>query len=322
MSTGAESVALDAIAAQCASLRSDIDLVSIEDFSDRSPLNILWFEALQRHGFHVEREVTDHCPRMAFKATWEETLSSIPCNNSRKMEKFRRQLATRFNGALEFAGEDASFQADLDSFVKLHQQRWKRSGWPGLFEDHRYERFFRDALERQHRRGSLILAFYRLEGERRLGIVGFRHHDQFLYYLSGLGDPGKTTHFSPGLVLHILCMEALFNQGIRVYDFLRGTEPYKTDLGGVLVPSWTISAVFPGEESALRNYRWLLLQNSFRRRVRLEWSLFRLTRKEYGLFSGGMKKHISRRWKSVLGDGLTKAKNPEKTVAQAAGRKA
>ncbi len=319
---GTEAVALDAIAAHLASLRNECDLIVIEDFSDRSPRNKPWFEALQKNGFDVEREVTDYCPRMEFKSSWPETLTSIPCNNNRKMEKFRRQIASKFNGIVEFTGESSSHGPDVDDFIRLHQQRWKRSGWPGLFEDPRYERFFREALEHQKRLGRLMLVFFRIEGDRRLGIVGFKHRDQFQYYLSGLGDPGKTAHHSPGLVLHIHCMEHLFDKGFRVYDFLRGSESYKMDLGGVAIPNWTISAVFRGGESARRNYHWFLLQHSLGRRLWREWLLLRLARKEYGMFTVAMRKHLARRWKSVLHDGFLKAKNPEQTIAAPVERKA
>ena len=319
---GCDQVSLDAVAGHIAKHRGAFDIVVIEDFSDRSPRNIVWSEALRKVGLNVEREVTDYCPRVVFKPTWEESLAAIPCNNNRKMEKFRRQIASKFKGEVEFTDEKSSFQDDFQDFARLHQQRWKRSGWPGLFEDPKFERFFRDALEQQKQRGKLVLAFFRIEGDRRLAIVGFKHRDEFQYYLSGLGDPGKTAHHSPGLVLHTHSMEYLFHQGFHVYDFLRGSESYKMDLGGIPVPQWTISAVFPGEETARRNYRWHLLQVSFGRRVWLERSLFRLTRKEYGLFSGAMKKHLARRWNSFLHDGVVKAKNPEQTVAGPAGRKA
>ena len=317
VSKGHESLCLDAIAGYLSSHRKDFDLLVIEDYSERSPLNMVWHEALARHDFDVERVITEYCPRMVFKPTWAETLASLPCNRSRKMDKFRRQLASRFNAELELTGASTSVEKDLDDFTSLHQQRWGKVGHAGLFADPGFEAFFRDVVAQLKRKNRLLLAFYKFDGERRLAIIGFMHRNEFQYYLSGLGDPGKTTHHSPGMVLHTLCMEFLFARGIRVYDFLRGTESYKEDLGGVLIPSWTITATSRGGERARRNYQWLLIQKSLLRRAQLEWSLFQHTRSAHGLFSAPMNKHISRRWKALVRDGVLKAKHPETSVAAA-----
>ena len=51
-----------------------------------------------------------------------------------------------------------------------------------------------------------------------------------LLYNSGF-DPGYR-EVSPGLVLLARCIEDAIRHGYREYDFLRGRERYKYDLGG------------------------------------------------------------------------------------------
>jgi len=50
-------------------------------------------------------------------------------------------------------------------------------------------------------------------------------------------DLGAAAKFAPGIVLHSLCMEEVIPRGVRVYDFLRGIEPYKYECGAVDVPT-------------------------------------------------------------------------------------
>jgi len=102
--------------------------------------------------------------------------------------------------------------------------------------------FLREAAHGLAARGQLVLAFLRLDGGRVAGICGFRHRDEFHSYAAGLGDAGEAARYSPGMAVHLMLMRALFEDGVRVYDHLRGTEPYKAHLGGIPVPTWRAAA--------------------------------------------------------------------------------
>jgi CelD/BcsL family acetyltransferase involved in cellulose biosynthesis len=311
---GIEAETILHIARSLGDSRNTFDLLMIEDISERSTRGVLLFEALQRQGFTGERFVSEYCPRTTFGLTWKETSTSIPSNTNGRLDKRRRQLEARHNADTEFASAESLTPADVDDFMALHQQRWESVGQSGLFADRQFAEFFREAVIRLKDRGWPMLAFLRLEGKRVVGICGFLFRDEYSYYLNGLGEVGAAKQFSPGLVLHLLCMEELFRRGVRTYDFLRGVERYKYELGGVNVPNWTLLMYSHPGSLVRKKHRAYLLQTSLVRRVRMEWSMVRRQGRISGVLSGAMLRYTSERFRKIARDGYAKLRVPEQAV--------
>jgi hypothetical protein len=110
-------------------------------------------------------------------------------------------------------------------------------------------------------------------------------------------------------------MEQMFQRGVRTYDFLRGIERYKYELGGVDVPNWTLLMYSHPGSLVKRKHRVYLLQAAFVRRMRQEWSMVRRQREIHGILSGRMAHYLVERARIVLHDARTKARVPEQSVA-------
>lgn len=311
---GAEAEATAEIARTLWTLRSEFDMLLIEDMPDRSPHGVPLYESLLRQGFTGNRFINEYCPRTAFASTWPETNSALPCNSNGRMDKRSRQLVSRHKAETEFAGADGLSDADIDDFIALHQHRWESAGQSGLFADRQFAGFFREVLGRLKDRGWPVLAFLRLDGRRAAGICGFQFRGEFSYYLNGLGETGSAKQFSPGIVLHILCMQTMFERGIRIYDFLRGIERYKYELGGVDVPNWTLLMYSHPGRLVQKKHRLYLLQTAFVRRARQEWSMVRQQQREHGAFSGAMFRYARERAGILLHDAQAKWRVPEQSV--------
>jgi CelD/BcsL family acetyltransferase involved in cellulose biosynthesis len=98
------------------------------------------------------------------------------------------------------------------------------------FMDDRMAGFFRKVADRFLSSGRLRLAFLGGSGGDIASAFQIEHNGVLLLYNSGF-DPAAAG-MSPGLVLLARCIEGAIGRGIREYDFLRGTERYKYDLGG------------------------------------------------------------------------------------------
>ena len=102
--------------------------------------------------------------------------------------------------------------------------------------------FFREVAEGFLASGRLRLAFLSAQGVDVAAVFQFRTDGAFLLYNSGY-DP-KLRAANPGLVLIARSIGQAIVEGCSEYDFLRGTERYKYDLGGVdrVVYRLTVSA--------------------------------------------------------------------------------
>ncbi len=117
--------------------------------------------------------------------------------------------------------------ADL---VRLHQARWNRAGFPGLFHDKTNSEFQRGVAAALHAQGWLWFAGL-YDGERciaaRLGFIfGGRIYD----YLSGFDDASPWAKKRPGMALLLRMYEDAHAGGMSALDLLRGDEKYKGEL--------------------------------------------------------------------------------------------
>jgi hypothetical protein len=86
--------------------------------------------------------------------------------------------------------------------------------------------------------GWLYLAQLKLNGRRVAVEYGFQVGDSLQVYQGAMDCPKEWERYSPGTVIHLLGMKAMIARGVRIYDFLRGAEPYKYHLGAVDDCTW------------------------------------------------------------------------------------
>jgi CelD/BcsL family acetyltransferase involved in cellulose biosynthesis len=94
----------------------------------------------------------------------------------------------------------------------------------------RMEDFFREMAVALATQGHARLYEVTADGRSVAALLAFVSGDELLLYNSGY-DP-EYAHASVGLVSKAMAMQRSVEDGLTVFDFLRGAEPYKYDLGG------------------------------------------------------------------------------------------
>jgi hypothetical protein len=85
------------------------------------------------------------------------------------------------------------------------------------------------------------VSFITLIGEGVLVNCYYHLNGRVYCHMGGAREMGEAWNHSPGIVFESYCLQEALRRGARVYDFLRGTEPYKYRFGAVDVPNWRIS---------------------------------------------------------------------------------
>jgi CelD/BcsL family acetyltransferase involved in cellulose biosynthesis len=322
IATGFEDRCFDRIAAHLAARPVPFDVISLGDIPDASPTRPGLLQALRRHGFEGEAFVSEQCPRTQLLASWKETLASFDGNHRRQLSKRCRQLQERFKVELEICRREEHLADDVEAFIQMHQHRWTSIGRKGVYADPAVAAFQAEVSRLFFGRGWLYLSFLRVDGVRISALCGFKYRDELAYYLNGTGEAGEAWKYSPGLVQHCLCMEDLIPQGVRVYDFLRGTERYKYECGAADVPNWTLQAFRGGARLARARNAVALLRESLARRLEQERLAFDHQRRSHGLLSAEMARHLWGRIHVTFRDGLTKLRTPEKSLTAVRGPRA
>lgn len=74
--------------------------------------------------------------------------------------------------------------------------------------------------------GFVRLWLFRIDGQPAPCLYNLRLRDQEYFYLSGI-EPGLARYSPVSLLQYWMIGEAI-KDGVRVYDFLRGNDPYKS----------------------------------------------------------------------------------------------
>jgi CelD/BcsL family acetyltransferase involved in cellulose biosynthesis len=165
-------------------------------------------------------------PWVSLPRDWEEFLLNLSGKQRhelrRKMGKAQRELKASFHRLDGVAG----WPGAMADFVRLH-----RMSQPGkaVFMDPERESFFFELGEAFHREGKLRLSWLEASGKTVASSLAFVQGETWGLYNSGF-DP-EYREFSPGIVLVAHTIQQAIQEGLKGYDFLRGSEPYKYGFG-------------------------------------------------------------------------------------------
>ena len=191
-------------------------------------------------GLSCSVEEMDRAPFVRLPGSFEAYLERLGKKERHELRRKMRRSEELLPGlAFRVTRTPGELVNDLPSFVRL-----LRKSHPAkeAFMDASMATFFREVAEGFLASGSLRLAFLSAQGVDVASVFQLRTAGALLLYNSGY-DPSLRAA-NPGLVLIARSIGQAIDEGCPEYDFLRGTERYKYDLGGVdrVVYRLTVSA--------------------------------------------------------------------------------
>jgi CelD/BcsL family acetyltransferase involved in cellulose biosynthesis len=198
-------------------------------------------EAGDRLGLPFEVDEHEMTAVLALPASFDEYLVQI---GSRRRHELRRKVR-RFEEAAPEAQVTTTTQetleADLKTFFELHRSS---IGEKGHFLGQQRREFFTRIARTFQPRDMLSLDFLEVSGSVVAATFSFVYEGTFYLYNSAFD--GAWRELSPGIVLVVRLIRRSIEQGMRRFDFLRGTERYKFDLGAERLPLHAVSLRRPG----------------------------------------------------------------------------
>ncbi|MCB9451834.1 MAG: GNAT family N-acetyltransferase [Anaerolineaceae bacterium] len=185
---------------------------------------------LKQAGFTATYTQQEVCPIINLPGDWEEYVANL---GKKYRHELRRKLR-RAEGATEkldwyIVGPEHNLDEELERFLELmaasHQEK------AGFLEDEQNVMFFKKISPILFKRGWLQLSFLTVDGTAAAAYLNFDYDNQILVYNSGL-LPGAFGHLSPGIVLLGHNIRYAIENRREIFDFLRGNETYKYQMGG------------------------------------------------------------------------------------------
>ncbi|ATB32625.1 GNAT family N-acetyltransferase [Melittangium boletus] len=158
-----------------------------------------------------------------------ESFDDFLKRTSRRDNYLRRKkwLEKQEGYRIEKTEAPGALAAPLTDFFRLHASRWESDGGSQGIRGRGVEAFHRDATQLLAERGRLRFYTMKVGGQAVASVYGIVHGDTFIYFQSGY-DPAWRNR-SVGLVLVGETFRDALEAGLTEYDFLRGTESYKSD---------------------------------------------------------------------------------------------
>lgn len=181
-------------------------------------------------GFSVAVEEETVAPAMDLPASWDEYLASLDKKERHELRRKSRRIAANVSSRC-YAVEGQDLNHGMDDFLRLLRVSKDDKA---VFMNEQMEGFFRAVGARFAEEGWARLYFLEANGERVATALCFQYGNESLLYNSGF-EPAYGW-LSVGLLLKAYCIQDAIESGRKRFDFLRGSEHYKYDLGGVDMP--------------------------------------------------------------------------------------
>jgi CelD/BcsL family acetyltransferase involved in cellulose biosynthesis len=152
-------------------------------------------------------------------------------SSSSMRRKLKRSVKVAGERGLRFvrASSLEEGRAMFDEIANLHQQRWQEKGKPGVFSSPTFRAFHDDMIAHYARHDRLWIVG--LSDGRSLiaGRYCIETRGVLYDYVSGVQGM-EDNQLNPGLLLHILTIDAAAAAGLKAYDLMGGDYDFKRRL--------------------------------------------------------------------------------------------
>ena len=188
-------------------------------------------ERADRFGFEFSLDQEETAAVLLLPKEWDDYLAGLGSKDRHELKRKRRRLGRDHPDARFRTSTEETLDADLKSFVEMHRGA---EGHKGHFMRPEITTFFERVARAFMPLGWLRLDF--LEVANREVASTFAFELDGIFYLYNSAYEPDAARLSPGLVLVSELVKGSIEKGFEAFDFLRGPERYKYQLGSQAVP--------------------------------------------------------------------------------------
>ena len=180
-----------------------------------------------RMGWNVVVEEEETTPKAELPGSWDEFLAGLRKKDRHELRRKIRRLDRESENRQYAAANGDSLEGSMREFFTL--LRASREDKNEFLTPDR-EKFFLDMAHELASRDQFRLYFLEVDGEKVAACICFDYGDDFLLYNSGY-EPAYS-RLSVGLINKALSIRTAIEENRKVFNFLKGNERYKYNLGG------------------------------------------------------------------------------------------
>ncbi len=221
-------------------VKQDVNRLNLDSLRPDSTTLVYLAEIAHRWGYLVQTAREDISLAMELPATWEDYLVSLVKKQRHEVRRKLRRLQEGGNvryhcfrvESVEAAGLTDTF---LDIFARSRQGK-------ADFMTERMAGYFRSIALAMAAAGILRYGVLELDALPVAMIMAFDYNETMYLYNSAFLP--RYDSLSVGLLSKIIGIRESINAGLKHWDFLKGTEDYKYQLGGREIPLFNCQITF------------------------------------------------------------------------------
>jgi hypothetical protein len=243
----------DQIAYVAAKDRIDfINLLSLRE--DSFVMRFLYPKLKGRSGVEINARKSDVCPfvDLTENPSLKEFVKSVKSNARRRFRQTLRAMDKEGTFSIEEITVTKDLEIAVERMIKLHQNRWNRIGFPGVFYDQRFRKFFRELVSDAFENDRLWFK----QATDANGVCAMRmvlcYNGRYFDYISGFDDESDSAKVRPGIGLLLdLVSETTGRGDNKTLELLRGEETYKYDFTTKTTDTWKLQIHFSEQKKSV-----------------------------------------------------------------------
>lgn len=224
------------------SRRKNWDFCSLETLPMNSRVGTLLPELLDQRGWPYRTTFPSHwC--LTFPATWEQYIAQLAPDFRPLLTRYPKRLESRYICTLSRCESEQDLLRYLPILFDLHQRRWTGAGHLGAFASQERRHFYRRIASALLSRGRLDFWVLHLN-QTPVALQFCCRYNDSVYLLQEGFDPAYAKD-KVGYALRAKVLRHYIEAGMKRYDFMGGSDPYKEKFGAELGSYLTISFAKP-----------------------------------------------------------------------------
>lgn len=191
-------------------------------------------DVARNRGHQVLRRPEDVSLELDLPASWDGYLAALKAKHRHEVRRKLRRLWQAGNVEYRCLTAGGEVADHVDAFLKLFALSGREKA---SFMNREMESFFRSLAGTMAKIGLLRLGILQVGQIPAAMTMGFDYNGSYYLYNSAY-DP-QFSHLSVGLLCKVLCLKDSIEKGRKRWDFLKGSELYKYQLGGHEVPIYS-----------------------------------------------------------------------------------
>ncbi len=186
-------------------------------------------ETLADERFEVFFRGGSPCPYLLLPDSWEALLAGVSRNLRSQVRRCERALQRTGNLGFRTVTGGPELPSAFDHLLRVEASGWKARAGTAILNNPAAEALYRSFAARASARGWLRVHLLELDGEPIAADLNCSFGRTGLLIKTGFDE--RHAALSPGLVLRARVLRAAIEEGLELYDFLAGAQPYKLRWG-------------------------------------------------------------------------------------------